>query len=55
MVTVELQNVEFTYVSQLGIIIEAMTGDASDLGTNLAIPPMSVSLPGEDLALGTEG
>jgi hypothetical protein len=55
MVTVELEGVDFTYVSQLGIIMEALTGDASNVGADLAIPRMSVSLPAEDLALGTGG
>jgi Flp pilus assembly protein TadG len=55
MVTVEFTDVNFTFVSQLGAFIGAMTGRASSLGTALAMPGMSVSLPGEDLALGTEG
>lgn len=55
MVTVELDSVAFTFVSQLGPMIQAMTGSNSTLGAPLAIPGMSVSLPGEDLALGTEG
>jgi Flp pilus assembly pilin Flp len=55
MVTVELEGVNFTYVSQLGIIMEALTGNASNVGDDLAIPRMSVSLPAEDLAMGTGG
>ena len=55
MVTVEFTNVNFTFVSQLGAFVVALTGRSSSLGTALAMPGMSVSLPGEDLALGTEG
>jgi Flp pilus assembly pilin Flp len=55
MVTVELEGVEFIYVSQLGIFMQALTGNASNVGDDLAIPRMSVSLPAEDLALGTGG
>ena len=55
MVTVELVDVDFTFVSQLGPIIGALTGADSSLGSDLPIPGMSVSLPGEDLALGTGG
>lgn len=56
MVTVELNGVDFVFVSQLGEFIRFLTGNASTLGSApLAIPTMSVSLPGEDLALGTEG
>jgi Flp pilus assembly protein TadG len=55
MVTVELEGVNFTYVSQLGIFIQALTGNASNVGDDLAIPRMSVSLPAEDLNSGTGG
>ena len=55
MVTVELEGVNFTYVSQLGIFIQALTGNASNSGDDLAIPRMSVSLPAEDLNSGTGG
>lgn len=55
MVTVEFTGVEFQFVSQLGQLTRAMTGNPSDLGTEIAMPGMSVSLPGEDLASGTDG
>lgn len=56
MVTVELDNVDFVFVSYLGAFIEGLTGSSSTLGSApLPVPGMSVSLPGEDLALGTEG
>ena len=55
MVTVEFTSVNFTFISQLGVFLTAMTGQYSTLGTPLNMPGMSVSLPGEDLALGTEG
>lgn len=55
MVTVEFTGVNFTFVSQLGAFVRALTGQTSTLGTAIRMPGMSVSLPGEDLALGTEG
>lgn len=55
MVTVEFTGVTFTFVSQLGAFVTALTGQSSGLGAALGMPGMSVSLPGEDLALGTEG
>ena len=55
MVTVEFTTVNFTFISQLGAFVTALTGRNSTLGTPLSMPGMSVSLPGEDLALGTEG
>jgi Flp pilus assembly pilin Flp len=55
MVTVEFTGVQFRFVSQLGAFVTAMTGQASTLGTTLDMPGMSVSLPGEDLALGMDG
>jgi Flp pilus assembly pilin Flp len=55
MVTVDLNGVDFVFVSQLGQFVRYLTGNSSNLGNNIAIPGMSVSLPGEDLALGTGG
>lgn len=55
MVTVEFTSVNFTFVSQLGAFIRALTGQNSTLGAGISMPGMSVSLPGEDLALGTDG
>lgn len=54
-VTVEFTSVNFTFISQLGAFATALTGQSSTLGTLLSMPGMSVSLPGEDLALGTDG
>jgi Flp pilus assembly protein TadG len=55
MVTVEFTGVQFRFISRLGAVSSAMTGQGSTLGATLNMPGMSVSLPGEDLALGTEG
>lgn len=56
MVTVELEGVDFVFVSQLGQFVRFLTGTEGTLGSRpLAIPTMSVSLPGEDLALGPRG
>lgn len=54
-VTVELVGLRFSYVTQLGLLIAPVTGQAGTLGTGLALPSMSVTVPGEDLALGTAG
>lgn len=55
MVTVEFTSVNFTFISQLGAFVTALTGQSSTLGTPLRLPGMSVSLPAEDLALGMDG
>ncbi len=55
MVTVDFTSVNFTFVSQLGAFVTALTGQTSTLGGPLRLPGMSVSLPGEDLALGMDG
>lgn len=55
MVTVEFTSVTFTFISQLGAFVTALSGQNSTLGTPLNLPGMSVSLPGEDLNLGTGG
>jgi Flp pilus assembly pilin Flp len=55
MVTVEFTGVNFTFISRLSAFVVALTGRTSTLGTALTLPGMSVSLPGEDLALGTDG
>lgn len=57
-VTVELQNLDFIYVQPLlGLarLAGADTGTAANTLAPLPIPSMSVSLPGEDLALGADG
>ena len=56
MITVELQNLNFTFVSPLSTLVGLTGGIApAGLGAVMPFPPMSVSLPGEDLALGTAG
>lgn len=55
MVTVEFVNVDFVFVSQLGQMLGPLTGNVTALGASIPLPRMSVSLPGEDLALGTDG
>jgi hypothetical protein len=55
MVTVELEDVDFIFVSQLGQFVRFLTGNNSNLGNDRMFRPMSVSLPGEDLAQGTGG
>jgi Flp pilus assembly pilin Flp len=55
MVTVDLQGLEFVFVSNLGRMITPITGQQTTLGANLPLPRMSISVPGEDLALGTAG
>lgn len=55
MVTVELERVDFVFVSNLGRLIAPLTGRQTTLGTTLPLPAMSVSVPGEDLAAGTAG
>lgn len=52
-VTVELQDLDFVFVSPLEGLA-AVFGAIIDLD-GISFPPMSVSLPGEDLALGTAG
>jgi len=55
-VTVELQNLEFEFVSPLAALVALSGGVApAGLGANIPFPSMSTSLPGEDLAMGTEG
>ncbi len=55
-VTVELQNVEFDFVTPLGALAQLAGATAlPGLGADTTLPSMSVSLPGEDLALGTNG
>lgn len=55
-VTVGLQNVDFEFLTPLGGLV-ALTGAAADpsLAATVPFPPMSVSLPGEDLAQGSSG
>ena len=53
LVTVELQNVEFDFISPLGALIGLTGGVAgSGIGAKLPLATMSVTMPGEDLAHG---
>lgn len=54
-VTVDLVGLEFNFVSNLGRLIAPITGTTTTLGADIALPTMSISVPGEDLALGTAG
>lgn len=55
-VTVALQNLNFRFVSPLGQLVTLSGGTApGNLPMSLAFPDLSVSLPGEDLALGNGG
>jgi Flp pilus assembly pilin Flp len=55
-VTVELQNLNFRFIHPLGSLI-ALSGATATItdGLTIPFPTMSVSLPGEDLAQGTNG
>ena len=55
MVSVELVGLEFDFVTNLDLLIAPVTGRSGGLGGNIELPSMSVSVPGEDLALGTAG
>lgn len=52
MVSVELTDVDFTFVSPLGRIAGVLTGTTSTLGADIRLPGMRVSMPGEALAGG---
>ncbi|MEW9922219.1 TadE/TadG family type IV pilus assembly protein [Marimonas sp. MJW-29] len=55
-VTVELQNLSFQFVSPLSAFVALGGGTAvAGLGADIPYPPMSVSLPGEDLNQGEQG
>lgn len=55
MVTVDLDGLEFVFVTNLGRLISPITGQQTSLGSSISLPRMSISVPGEDLALGTAG
>ena len=55
MVMVDLEGLRFEFVSNLGRLIGPVIGRNSTLGADITLPRMSVSTPGEDLALGTAG
>ena len=55
-VTVEIQNLNFQFATPLsGLAALAGAGGAPTPGATLPFPPMSVSLPAEDLAQGNNG
>ena len=55
-VTVELQNLNFEFISPLGALVGLTGATASNaLGADIPFPSMSVSLPGEDLDIGDNG
>ena len=55
-VTVELTGLTFRFATPLSGLANLATGlTGSTISTDIAMPDMSVSLPGEDLALGTNG
>lgn len=55
-VTVELQSLNFDFISPLGVLV-GLTGGTADasLGASITFPSMSVSLPAEDLSAGNNG
>ena len=56
MVTVELEDTEFVFVSPLGQLVRLGGGTApQSLGASITLPSFSVSLPAEDLAQGMDG
>lgn len=55
-VTVELTNLTFKFATPLSGLADLATGvTGSTISNDIAIPSMSVSMPGEDLALGSNG
>jgi Flp pilus assembly protein TadG len=55
-VTVEIQNLNFQFITPLSSLVGlAGATPATGLGSAIAFPPMSVSMPAEDLALGNNG
>ena len=55
-VTAEIQNLNFRFLSPLGALVGLAGGTADPgLGADIVFPSMSVSLPAEDLALGNDG
>ncbi len=54
-VTVEMTGVNFQFATGIGGLISLVSGNATPVGGTIAFPPMSASMPGEDLALGNAG
>ncbi len=56
MVTVELDDANFSFISPLGQLVALSGGTApAGLGAAISLPAFSVSLPAEDLAQGMDG
>lgn len=55
MVTVTVTPPEFQFVSPLGLLIQALNGNADVISQTVTQRSSSVSMPGEDLALGDAG
>lgn len=57
MVTVELDNVTFEFISPLSALaaLAGATATSTEIDADITLPSMSVSLPGEDLAMGETG
>jgi len=55
-VTMEVQNLDFEFVNPLGVLVGLATSTAATgLGADIPFPALSVTLPGEDLAMGEDG
>ncbi len=54
-VTVEMTGANFQFATGLGGLLSLVTGGPSATGGTIPFPPMSASLPGEDLAQGNAG
>lgn len=54
-VTVEIQNLNFQFVTPLGGLAVLAGGSSAGLGATAPFPSMSMTLPGEDLDLGNNG
>ena len=55
LVTTELEGLDFQFVHPLGEFAALLGATGSDPDNDITYPPMSVSLPGEDLAVGNSG
>ncbi|MDI3334886.1 pilus assembly protein [Defluviimonas aestuarii] len=54
-VTVELQNLNFQFVTPLGGLAALAGATGSTMPNSVTVPPMSTSMPAEDLASGNNG
>lgn len=55
MVTVETTNLNFNFILPIGPLGSFITGTPNTFGNSVPFPTISVSMPGEDLNLGTAG